>query len=590
MVKLLGKGNKAEKPKKAEMNEAQLRLHKAAQKRKMKAVAGGAVAVVVVAAGVMGYQATTSTGTSTVQNTYKEEVVTRGDIVVGVTEVGTAQLEDIEVSFEFAVELKELFVTAGEYVKEGDIVAYCTLPEDEDYDDSKYDSADEEYDSLVLALKTAQTEYDSAVLQAEIDRLEAALTLQNNSVSGTKAEYQMGYDLASLQLTYESLEKEIADLEKELADAEEDLAEGYDADEAIEEYEYQIGKLESKIAQCEVEYKHALTCTYTYESGGTWCSFPSYSHDLSGLLNSIEGYEDDIDDYERLIELAEEDSVEAEEDWIDEMEDLIDDLETEISWKQKELLAESYSISLAEAEIESTYQEGVYVSDTAQLVYETTLLQIDIELELAALEVEQAQENLDEFEFDVLEELVQAPCDGYVMTVADIGDINAYNDIMTIGKDDAVELVVSIDQEDINDVELGMDTLVVLDAYEEYALPATVSKISVSPSSGISTTVSYTVTIYCELTDYDEIVVYEGMTGNVTFIQEAVNDSLLISSKCVTTENGKQTVLRLLPTGDMEVVEVTTGFSDGFDVEILSGLEEGDIVLLESAVVQNATN
>ena len=37
-------------------------------------------------------------------------------------------------------------------------------------------------------------------------------------------------------------------------------------------------------------------------------------------------------------------------------------------------------------------------------------------------------------------------------------------------------------------------------------------------------------------------------------------------------------------TGEAQVVPVTTGFSDGRSVQILSGLEEGDVVLIESRV------
>ena len=40
----------------------------------------------------------------------------------------------------------------------------------------------------------------------------------------------------------------------------------------------------------------------------------------------------------------------------------------------------------------------------------------------------------------------------------------------------------------------------------------------------------------------------------------------------------------LTDTGETVVTPVTTGFSDGRNVQILSGLEEGDIVLIESRV------
>ena len=80
--------------------------------------------------------------------------------------------------------------------------------------------------------------------------------------------------------------------------------------------------------------------------------------------------------------------------------------------------------------------------------------------------------------------------------------------------------------------------------------------------------------------------IYEGMTCDATFITRQEKDCLYLAYRAVTTAaDGTETVKRLDPaTGEAQVVPVTTGFSDGRSVQILSGLEEGDVVLIESRV------
>ena len=133
-----------------------------------------------------------------------------------------------------------------------------------------------------------------------------------------------------------------------------------------------------------------------------------------------------------------------------------------------------------------------------------------------------------------------------------------------------------------------METNVVLDAYDEIVIPALVDSISITPASGMQSTVNYTVTIVCDISQYEDMVVYEGMTSEVTFIEKQKKEVLTVSNKCIINESGKQYVKVKNEAGEIEKVAVQTGFSDGFDVEVLEGVQEGDIVIMESAVTSNA--
>ena len=81
---------------------------------------------------------------------------------------------------------------------------------------------------------------------------------------------------------------------------------------------------------------------------------------------------------------------------------------------------------------------------------------------------------------------------------------------------------------------------------------------------------------------------YGGMTAAVIFVTEEKEDILYVSRKAIVEENGKTYVYRKTALGGRELAEVETGITNGVDIEILSGLEEGDTIYLASKVSSEA--
>ena len=162
------------------------------------------------------------------------------------------------------------------------------------------------------------------------------------------------------------------------------------------------------------------------------------------------------------------------------------------------------------------------------------------------------------------------------------------NKIEEIGAQNGkIKVTLSIDQDDITNIFLDQRAVVTLDAsgksYEGW-----VDAISVSPAMMGSPTVSYTITVIVEderLTD-----VYEGMSCSVDLVSDSVSNVLTVSKRAVITEAGKSYVKVKQQDGSSVKQEVTLGFTDGVSYEVLSGLNEGDIVLIESQVSSNATS
>ena len=74
------------------------------------------------------------------------------------------------------------------------------------------------------------------------------------------------------------------------------------------------------------------------------------------------------------------------------------------------------------------------------------------------------------------------------------------------------------------------------------------------------------------------------MTGEVTFLTKETEEVTYVSNRAIFREGIKSYVKMKDDEGKIVKKEVVTGFSDGVNVEIIEGVSEGEIVLIESRV------
>ena len=149
--------------------------------------------------------------------------------------------------------------------------------------------------------------------------------------------------------------------------------------------------------------------------------------------------------------------------------------------------------------------------------------------------------------------------------------------------EDSITLSVDVSQEDIVDLTVGDGVTISFTAYPDEAYEGEITSITTTATSEHATTISYPVTIKV-LGDTSKL--YEGMTGDVTFVIDQKEQTKYVSRKAIVEENGKTYVYQKNESGEMELVEVETGFTDGVNVEITSGLEKGDVIYIASKVVE----
>jgi HlyD family secretion protein len=145
---------------------------------------------------------------------------------------------------------------------------------------------------------------------------------------------------------------------------------------------------------------------------------------------------------------------------------------------------------------------------------------------------------------------------------------------------DEVTMTVSVDEDDMTDISLGSEASISLTAYPDTDFRGTVSEISDAETDS-SGNVTYDVTVTLA---GDVSGLFQGMTGEITFISEETADVLYVSRRAIITDGDNTYVKVRDENGKIKKIQVTTGFTDGTYTEITSGLSEGDTVLIESKV------
>ena len=147
--------------------------------------------------------------------------------------------------------------------------------------------------------------------------------------------------------------------------------------------------------------------------------------------------------------------------------------------------------------------------------------------------------------------------------------------LFTISPDDTMTLEVSVDELDINSVEIGQEAAVTFDAIEDKEFTGEVTEIgnTASVNGGVT---KYTVSV--SVPKDEEMK--QGMNASATITIENRENVITIPVNAL-QEKGNKVFVYTEKDEDGNLsgeTEVTTGLSDGTTVEITEGLSEGDTV------------
>ena len=171
-----------------------------------------------------------------------------------------------------------------------------------------------------------------------------------------------------------------------------------------------------------------------------------------------------------------------------------------------------------------------------------------------------------------------APLDGRIIAKnVEPGQTVTAQDAVLVMSDRLI-VKASVDETDIGQIQLNQPARMTLDAYPDRAIPAHVDHIAYEAKT-VSNVTTYEVDVVPE--EAAEFM-RSGMTANVTFIIHEKPHVLTLPVEGVTQRDHRTTVLVPDPQHPKRPVahEVVIGLTDGKRVEMVSGVREGEMVLV----------
>ncbi len=196
--------------------------------------------------------------------------------------------------------------------------------------------------------------------------------------------------------------------------------------------------------------------------------------------------------------------------------------------------------------------------------------------------IESARAEVNRIQAEISERTIFAPFTGIVTKVdAKVGEVsNANTEVISMISADTLQIESFVPEINLPFIKVGDVAVVTLDAYGD-EVPFEAKVVFIDPAETIRDGVS-TYRAKLEFTQNDSRI-RSGMTANVLITSEKKPNTIVIPQKAVISKNGKKTVT-VLENGKNIDREVTTGSVSSYgEIEITSGLSEGDIVVLPTS-------
>ena len=281
------------------------------------------------------------------------------------------------------------------------------------------------------------------------------------------------------------------------------------------------------------------------------------------------------------------------EEEIEDAEDAVDDAKDDLKFA-KDMLAEARQDNddAAIRQWQSEVYQAQQILDAAEDRLdemleppdEDSVALAEMRVEVAELSLEQAQRSLVEAQKEFDGEALIAPWDGVVASIgAKVGDTfhssaAAGTVIVRLIDPTALELPVQVDEIDIPKIKLNQRAIVSIDALPGVKLEGRVTAISPVPAAqgGV---VLYDITIGLTVPEGTDLKV--GMSATADIIIEERSHVLLVPTLAISQDRQGNSIVMVQAGEELQPRPVVTGLSAGLWTEIVEGLNEGEIVVIE---------
>jgi HlyD family secretion protein len=315
--------------------------------------------------------------------------------------------------------------------------------------------------------------------------------------------------------------------------------------------------LERAVQQAELDFEIAATSyrklTYPY-------SYSTFAFDVSTALASMAAAQRELAKAEEALEM---------------------ELSSAQYWQVWQGLQQAQDkLTEAEQRLARGQGEDVFSSGILRVTDFWTLRTNQLKMEKAQLVLDEAKENLEKA-------VIVAPFSGVIAVVnAEVGDrLTAGNyattAIVRLVKPWRMRLTAEVDEIDIPSVKLDQRAIVSVDALPELQFEGEVDSIS-SLATEESGLILYKVKINFSVETGSGLK--DGMSATADIILDERTDVLLVPNRAIWEDDSGNPMVSVVVGERVEERAVVIGVSDGYETEIIEGLEEGEIVAVERRV------
>jgi len=466
---------------------------------------------------------------------YITEKVSVGDVIQEVTETGSVRAtKDISLSFKSIGKVTSINIAVGDMVKRGDILAVL---------DSSETSA--QMQSAMAQLNTAKTQYEKLLKGSTPEEIQT----YKNTVSSAEN---------NLQSTYKNALNVLDDSYTKIYNA-------YNVVVSLkDDYFYTMDPQGIKVSQAATDMESNMKSVKNYldaaradGSGDVDTAISQAILSLNNVYNDLRVIRDQCDQgiYYTTVSATDKASLDGQKTYINSSATSIANLQQNIS---------SYKIALQSA-------KDTLAVATAEPRQE--------DIEIYKSQIDQAQANVNLYQSQIGNNSIVSPMDGRITAVnAKRGEIVSYSEpIVQMLSSEPFQVKVNIYEQDIVNVDPGDSVKIDLVAFPGQTFEGKV--LSVDPAEKIVDNV-----VYYETTiefPNQPVGIRSGMTSDVTVEADKKQNVMRVLKTIVEEVDGKKMV-ELVVGKKIEKREIKTGFEGNDYYEIISGLSEGDEVVISA--------
>jgi HlyD family secretion protein len=215
------------------------------------------------------------------------------------------------------------------------------------------------------------------------------------------------------------------------------------------------------------------------------------------------------------------------------------------------------------------------------------------DVKLAEVAVEQENIAVDIAQDRLVDTKVTAPMDGVVsarnvqigqIISSAVSNVGGGTTVMTLSDLSRIFVLASVDETDIGKVQVGQPTMITADAFPGKFFRGKVVRMA---TRGVNASNVVTFEVKIEVTSEEKSLLRPEMTTNLEIVAAEKDDALMVPSDALMRRFDKKSVTVVKDGGETEQRGVVTGIEDSTRTEIVSGLEEGETVLVRKSAADS---